>query len=103
MPNGGDLFIETSIVELDELAAQQSPRSRPGAFVCLSVTDTGSGIPPEILPRIFEPFFSTKGVGKGTGLGLATVFGIVSNHNGWIGCFQRSEIGELLSKFSSRA
>lgn len=84
MLRGGDLFIETATVDFDELAAQQSPRARPGSFVCLSVTDTGCGIPPEILPRIFEPFFTTKGVGKGTGLGLATVFGIVAQHDGWI-------------------
>ena len=92
MPNGGDLFIETTTVELDELAARQSPRARPGSFVCLTMTDTGSGIPDEILPRIFEPFFTTKGVGKGTGLGLATVFGIVAQHHGWVDVF--SEVGQ---------
>ncbi|HEV2692925.1 MAG TPA: ATP-binding protein [Verrucomicrobiae bacterium] len=91
MPNGGNLFIETATVELDELAAQQSPRSRPGSYVCLSVTDTGCGIPPEIMPRIFEPFFTTKEVGKGTGLGLATVFGVIANHHGWVDVY--SEVG----------
>jgi nitrogen-specific signal transduction histidine kinase/ActR/RegA family two-component response regulator len=79
------LIIETSAVDFDELAASQSsPQARPGAFVCLNVSDNGCGIPPENLPRIFEPFFSTKGVGKGTGLGLATVFGIIQQHLGWI-------------------
>ncbi|MDR3458141.1 MAG: PAS domain-containing protein [Verrucomicrobiae bacterium] len=91
MPNGGNLYIETAAVDLDELAAQQSSRARPGAYVCLSVTDTGCGISPEIMPRIFEPFFTTKGVGKGTGLGLATVFGIVETHQGWVDVY--SEVG----------
>jgi PAS domain S-box-containing protein len=81
MPNGGELVIETAAVEL---AASEAATTRPGAFVRLSVSDTGCGIPPEIQPRIFEPFFNTKDVGKGTGLGLATVFSIVQQHQGWI-------------------
>lgn len=84
MPQGGKLRIETSVTELDEFAAAQHPQARPGKFACLTVSDTGCGIPPEILPRIFEPFFTTKDVGKGTGLGLATVFGILQQHSGWI-------------------
>jgi two-component system cell cycle sensor histidine kinase/response regulator CckA len=84
MPAGGQLVIETAVVEFDELAVLQFAQARPGAFVRLSVSDTGSGIPPEILPRIFEPFFTTKDVGKGTGLGLATVFSIIQQHQGWI-------------------
>jgi len=91
MPKGGDLIIKTAAVELDELAAAQFPLSRPGSFVCLSVSDAGCGIPSEIMPKIFEPFFTTKEVGKGTGLGLATVFGIVQQHQGWISV--RSEVG----------
>jgi len=91
MPNGGPLVIETSGVEFDQFAATQSAQTRPGSFVCLSVSDSGSGIPPEVLPKIFEPFFTTKDVGKGTGLGLATVFGIVQQHQGWINVY--TEVG----------
>jgi PAS domain S-box-containing protein len=91
MANGGQLFIETSAVDFDESAVEQSPQARVGEFVCLSVSDTGSGIAPEILPKIFEPFFTTKGVGKGTGLGLATVFGIAQQHQGWVNVY--SEVG----------
>jgi PAS domain S-box-containing protein len=91
MPEGGQLVIETSEAEFDEAAAAQSAPARPGSYVCLSVSDSGDGIPPELLPRIFEPFFTTKQVGKGTGLGLATVYGIVQRHKGWISV--SSEIG----------
>jgi PAS domain S-box-containing protein len=91
MPKGGQLIIETSAVEFDEATASNSGQIRPGKFVCLSVSDTGCGIPPEIIPKIFEPFFTTKDVGKGTGLGLATVFGIVQQHKGWINLY--SEVG----------
>jgi PAS domain S-box-containing protein len=91
MPKGGRIIIETKAVEFDEVTAIQTAKASPGSFVCVSVTDTGCGIPPEILPRIFEPFFTTKEVGKGTGLGLATVFGIVQQHKGWINVY--SEVG----------
>ena len=92
MPDGGRLCIETLEAELGEAAAQQFPQGRPGVFVCLKVTDSGSGIASEHLARIFEPFFTTKAVGKGTGLGLATVFGIVQQHQGWIDV--SSEVGQ---------
>lgn len=91
MPGGGRLIIETSGVELSDADISKSPHARPGSFVCLSVTDSGTGIPPEVLPKIFEPFFTTKEVGKGTGLGLATVFGIVEQHEGWVEV--QSEVG----------
>ncbi len=93
MTKGGRLVIETSAVELDELVTMQSLNARPGSFVCLSVSDTGCGIPPENLPRIFEPFFTTKEIGKGTGLGLATVFGIVQQHRGWVNVYSEVNRG----------
>ena len=80
----GTLRITTESVDLDQPAARSLMHARPGAFVCLVVSDTGTGIAPEVLPRIFEPFFTTKGIGKGTGLGLATVYGIMHQHEGWV-------------------
>jgi CheY-like chemotaxis protein len=84
MPRGGQLSIRIAIVDVNEEHVQRHPEARPGRFVCVSNTDTGTGIPPENLSRIFEPFFTTKEVGKGTGLGLATVYGIVKQHLGWV-------------------
>jgi CheY-like chemotaxis protein len=84
LPRGGQVRIATESVTLDEGATRGRPEARAGDFVCLSVSDTGTGIAPENLPRIFEPFFTTKEQGKGTGLGLATVYGIVKQHQGWV-------------------
>src|SRR6185503_1158698 len=82
MPFGGQLSIETALVEgVTESGGAPRPM---GSWVCLRVTDTGSGIASEHLPHIFEPFFTTKDVGKGSGLGLATTYGIVQQHGGWI-------------------
>ena len=84
MPRGGTLAITTGVAELDSLSARLHDDGRPGRFVTLSVADSGSGIAAEHLPHIFEPFFTTKDVGKGTGLGLATAYGIIKQHRGWI-------------------
>jgi len=84
MSKGGRLIIQTTAITISETDAAANPKARPGAFIRLSVTDTGCGIAPKEMERIFEPFFTTKEVGKGTGLGLATVFGIVTQHHGWI-------------------
>jgi PAS domain S-box-containing protein len=84
MPNGGNLIIETTEKSVDETLAKTMPDASPGQYACLSVSDNGAGISAEILPKIFEPFFTTKEPGKGTGLGLATVFGIVKQHRGWV-------------------
>ncbi|MGA2658995.1 MAG: response regulator [Verrucomicrobiota bacterium] len=84
MPQGGLLTISAEPVELSPSLGQTDREAHPGRFVRIGVADTGCGIPPELLPRIFEPFFTTKPVGKGTGLGLATVYGIAKQHAGWV-------------------
>ncbi len=82
MPKGGRLTIGVSWTDVNEL--YKHPEARPGKFICLQVKDTGQGMDAATLERIFEPFFTTKDPGKGTGLGLATVYGIVKQHGGWI-------------------
>lgn len=84
MPQGGRLRLHTGVSSVDETAVRNHPEARPGRHVWLRVEDTGCGIPPEVLPHIFEPFFTTKEAGKGTGLGLATVYGVTRQHQGWI-------------------
>jgi two-component system, cell cycle sensor histidine kinase and response regulator CckA len=91
MPTAGTLRVTTEAVDLDEAAAQLITNARPGEFACLTVSDTGTGIAPEVMPRIFEPFFTTKGIGKGTGLGLTTVYTVMQQHDGWVNV--ESEVG----------
>ena len=84
MPGGGDLTVHLEILAVGEADLSRHPEGRPGDFACLEVTDTGCGMSAEVQAHIFEPFFTTTDVGKGTGLGLATVYGIVQEHSGWI-------------------
>jgi PAS domain S-box-containing protein len=92
MPDGGRLVIQTSEVDLDRDFLQEHPDISPGPYVRLTVADNGTGMEPEVAARVYEPFFSTKHKGEGTGLGLATVYGIVSGAGGEISLY--SEPGE---------
>jgi PAS domain S-box-containing protein len=91
MPNGGTLSIKTENCLADEHYVAMNRQARPGAYVAICVTDTGVGIPQDIIDTIFEPFFTTKELGKGTGLGLSSVKAIVKNHGGFINVY--SELG----------
>jgi signal transduction histidine kinase len=91
MPDGGVLSISAENVTLDERSARNNPKARAGPYVLIKVGDTGSGMAPEIMDRMFDPFFSTKGLGNGTGLGLSTALSIVENHGGFMDVY--SEVG----------
>src|ERR1700747_3026681 len=84
MAAGGCITLTTALAPIDRPATPMDPEERHGQFVCMTFTDTGCGIDAQVLSQIFEPFFTTKAVGKGTGLGLATVFGIIRQHLGWL-------------------
>ena len=93
MPNGGRLVIETQNIQHDEEYCMTHLEVKPGKYVRISVTDTGCGMNREIAERVFEPFYTTKELGKGTGLGLAMVFGIVRSHGGHVSCYSEPEVG----------
>lgn len=99
MPNGGQLTISTTDVFLTQDFCKNHPWARFGHYVCLSVRDTGIGMPPELLERIFEPFFTTKEQGKGTGLGLSTVYGSIKQHNGLLDVESESGKGTIFSLY----
>jgi PAS domain S-box-containing protein len=102
MPNGGRLRVETSNVDVDDTRARRHVDGRAGAFVVLRVSDTGVGMDEETRRQVFEPFFTTKGLGQGTGLGLATVYGIVQQSDGWVGVESEPGRGTLFEVFLPR-
>lgn len=102
MPHGGSLTLETANVSLDEISSLKHMEGQPGDYVRLRVSDTGHGMTEEVRQHIFEPFFTTKEPGKGTGLGLAMVFGIVQQHQGWIECHSTISRGSTFDIFLPR-
>jgi PAS domain S-box-containing protein len=103
MPRGGRLTIETGSAEVDDLYVALHPEAKAGLYATLSVSDSGVGMSPDTLQRIFEPFFTTKATGRGTGLGLATVYGIVKQRGGWIRVYSEVGKGSHFQLFFPRA
>ncbi len=103
LPEGGEVVVETANVVVDETYTRLHAEARPGEFVCVTVSDDGPGMPATVRARIFEPFFTTKPPGRGTGLGLAMVYGTVRSHGGWIGCYSEPGRGTRFAAYLPRA
>jgi signal transduction histidine kinase len=97
MPGGGKLTVDTANITVDEAYAEGRPGLKPGRYARLRVSDTGAGMPPEVLARVFEPFFTTKGKGKGTGLGLATFYGIITGAGGHAQIYSEPGVGTTIT------
>jgi signal transduction histidine kinase len=102
MPEGGKLTIETANSYLDEAYCRQNPEIEPGQFVMIAVTDTGAGMPPDVIARVFDPFFTTKPTGKGTGLGLSQVYGFVKQSHGHVKLYSEAGSGTTVKLYLPR-
>jgi signal transduction histidine kinase len=99
MKPGGELTVQTQLASVDSDDAEHNPEARPGNYACLTVTDAGVGMDDAIMKRLFEPFFTTKALGQGVGLGLATAYGIVQQHHGWIQVASKPGAGTTIKVF----
>lgn len=103
MPGGGFLTIETSNTHLDEDYVRHNPDALVGDYILLAVSDTGTGIPPDLLTRVFDPFFTTKEMGKGSGLGLSMVYGFIKQSSGHVKIYSEQSVGTSMKLYLPRA